>query len=78
MRLDQGSQQVKSWGGVICSLILFLLVGGYTFQKLDVLLNKRDTDLLTTTNPNVLTMADEFDHSMGLNFAAAFTAYDAN
>ena len=23
-------------------------------------------------------MADEFDHSMGLNFAAAFTAYDAN
>lgn len=62
----------------MCSLFLFLLIAAYTFQKLDILLYGRDVDLIFSSKSNALTIKDEFDLSMGLNFAVAFTAYDDN
>ncbi len=62
----------------MCSLLLFLLISAYTLQKLDILIYGRDVDLIFSHKSNALTIKDEFDVSMGLNFAAAFTAYDDN
>ena len=53
------------------------MIGAYTLQKLDVLINKLDAELITMTNFNAISDSDEFDASMGFNFAAAFSAYDS-
>lgn len=52
------------------------MIGAYTLQKLDVLVNRRDVDLITMTSSNALSGTDVFDSSMGFYLAAAFTAYD--
>ncbi len=76
MSLEKGKMEVDSWGGTVCTFILFLFIFAYLLQKLDVLINKRDIDLLSVVVANDLSYDDVFDSSMGLNIAAAFTAYD--
>lgn len=76
MNIGKDFVVLNSWGGAACSFFLFFLIGAYTLQKLDVLLNKRDVDLITTTISNANTYEDFFDSSMGLNIAVAFTSYD--
>ncbi len=76
MRLDHGSLHLTSWGGAICSIFLFVTISAYFFQKLDILINKRDVDLIQVTTFNAHTYEEQFDASMGLNFAAAFIKYD--
>ena len=51
------------------------MISAYALQKLDILINNRDVDLITMTTFNALTFEDQFDASMGLNFAAALIAY---
>mgnify|MGYP001626652853 CR=1 FL=1 len=53
--------EVDSWGGTLCTFILFLLIFAYALQKLDVLINKRDIDLLSAIVSNDLTYDDVFD-----------------
>ena len=78
MHLGSGFRSIKSWGGAICSLFLFLVITAYTLQKLDILLYGRDVDLAMSTSTNAHSVFDEFDASMGLYFAAALTSYDDN
>ena len=77
MRLDKGFIHLRSWGGAVCSIILFTLIGLYTLQKFDVLLNSRDVNLITTTTFNAVTNTETFDSSTGFNIAVAFSAYDS-
>ena len=56
--------------------MLFIIIGAYTLQKFDVLVNRLDAELITQTNFNALTESDEFDSSKGFNIAAAYSAYD--
>ena len=48
MTLDQGDQ-VRTIMGTFCSLFLLLITLAYAYQKLDVLLQKKDVDVLSTT-----------------------------
>lgn len=45
---------------------------------MDVLINKKDVDVLSTLNDLHFTPDDIFNYSNGLNIAVAFTAYDSN
>lgn len=76
MRLDHGSLRLESWGGALCSVLLFAMISTYFVQKLDILINKREVDLLSVTSFNAHTYEERFDSSMGLNFAAALIKYD--
>lgn len=78
MHLGPGFRSIQSWGGALCSFFLFFVISAYTLQKLDVLVNGRDIDLVMSTATNALEVTDKFDASMGLYFAAALTAYDNN
>ncbi len=78
MHLDKDAFLLKSWAGAICSMMLFTLISMYSLQKLQVLVNKNDVNLLTMPTFNALTDKDEFDSSKGFNIAAAFIAYDDN
>ena len=50
MKLDNGANDLKSIMGSLCSLIVLLFVVAYAGQKMEILLNKKDVDVLSTVN----------------------------
>ena len=40
--------QVKTYMGSLCSLIILLIIAIYTYQKLDIYLNKKAFDIVTS------------------------------
>ena len=77
MRLDAGKQSLNSIGGTLMSLLLVATLIFYAQLKFDVLINKKDVDVLSSIYENVFTADDEFGYQNGFNVAAAFTAYDS-
>ena len=77
MKIDHGEENINSFFGGIFSLLLLILVILYCIQKADVLISKKDVDILSTINDGAFSPDDIFDYSKGFAFAAAFTAYDS-
>ena len=50
MKIDDGEESLHSLMGSLCSLMIFFLVVLYSYQKVDILWNKKDVDVLSTTN----------------------------
>ena len=57
--------------GVICSLLLYLILLAYTYQKLDILIGRKDVDFLSVTKENYIDVSETFGAEQGLNFAVA-------
>ena len=76
MRLTDSEGSVKSYVGSVCSLLLIAVTFVYAYFKFEVLLHKKDVNILSTIKD--LHYNDEFvfDSSNGMNIAVAFTAYD--
>ena len=47
MSLEDGKDRVNSYAGSLCSFALFTLVCLYGYLKMDVLLAKKDVDMLS-------------------------------
>lgn len=79
MRLDKGNLSLNSFVGSLVSIILFLTLLNFAYLKADVLINKKDVDVLSTVNDRFFTPDDQITYSdNGFNIAAAFTAYDSD
>ena len=78
MRLGKDSSQITSYMGSCISLALVFILALYAYQKADVLVGRKDVDVLSTVNDLAFTPDDIFDYSKGFNLAVAFTAYDSN
>ena len=78
MKLDEGHDAKNSFLGGVCSLILLIVIIVYAYQKADVLIYKKDVDILSTTNEAFFDADHIFDATKGFAFAAAFTAYDGD
>ena len=48
MKLDGESNEVRTFMGSLCSIVLLLVVLAYAYQKVDVYINKRDVDIMTS------------------------------
>ena len=77
MRVDGDSIELNSWGGAICSLLLMVILSAYFYQKLDILINKDDQQILETHIFRALTDDDSVSYDNGFNIAVAMT-YDDN
>lgn len=62
--------------GSCLSIIFTIVVLLYAYLKADVLISRRDVDILSTVFPNKFTPDDTFSYQNGLNIAVALTAYD--
>ena len=60
------------------SLLLIGVVILFAYLKADVLINRKDVDVLSTINDNFYTPDDVIDFSNGLNIAAAFLRFDSD
>lgn len=49
MRIEDGEVALKSVMGTICSFILLFVTGAYSYFKLNVLINRKDTDITSGT-----------------------------
>ena len=76
MRIDEGDVALKSVMGTICSFILLFVTASYAYFKLNVLLQRKDTNITTGTLDLYFDDKDVFDNSQGMNMAIAFTTYD--
>ena len=64
--------------GSIFSIILFIIVGMYTFQKANIMIRREDDYVMTSTQDSFFDLDYKFDFEKGFNIAVAFTAFDNN
>ena len=55
MSLDDNTQLAQSYLGSICSLMILMATSLYAFQKVEVLYNKKDVDVLSAMKDLVFT-----------------------
>ena len=78
MKLDAGKDDLRSIIGSLCSLILISVLCMFAVLKFEVLINKKDVDIMSTINDNYFTPNDKITSANGLNIAVAFTKYDSD
>ena len=49
MKVTDGKDKVKTWMGTFCTIFALIIVATYAIQKLDILLHKKDVDIISAT-----------------------------
>ena len=62
--------------GTLLTIVIFIIIAAYAYQKTDVWLTKKDIDIVSSVEHNFYAEDHVFDYNQGLNLAMAFTAYD--
>ena len=76
MKLDQGITKVYTWSGFAFTLLLVLIIGAYTAQKVGVLVGRSDVDIFETELISYFDDTYSFGSESYLDLAVAFTAFD--
>lgn len=64
--------------GTFCTLTWIIIMVIFALQKTDTLMGKKSVRILTSIKDLYFTDEDQFDNTMGLNIAVAFTPYDSS
>ena len=64
--------------GSVCSVLLLAIVALYAYQKTEILIYKKNVDILTQIYEKELTYDEDFSYQNGFNVAVAFAAYDGD
>lgn len=62
--------------GAFCSLVLTIILIVYAYLKIDVLIEKKDVDIMRTVNDYHFADDEVFGYEEGFNVAVALTAWD--
>ena len=62
--------------GSLFTIVSLIIVIAYTYQKIDVWIEKKDVDIMSSIMFSYIDETQVFDNSQGLNLAIAFTAFD--
>ena len=62
--------------GSLFTIVSLIIVIAYTYQKIDVWIEKKDVDIMSSIMNRYIDETQVFDNSQGLNLAIAFTAFD--
>ena len=76
MKIDQEKSILQTSMGSLCSIILLCIVTSYSVQKFNVWVERKDVDILWSTNDSFYDYNYNFTHAHGMNFAIALTEYD--
>ena len=76
MKIDHERSYVQSTMGSILSILMFVMVVIFSYQKMKVWITRRGVDIASATNDSYFDDEYIFSFEDGLNFAIAFTAYD--
>ena len=76
MKIDKSNEDLKTQFGSLLTILVYVIVIIYTYIKIDVLLQKKDVDIMSTTM--IDSISSDFianNEEIGLNLAIAFTDY---
>ena len=62
--------------GSLFTIVSLIIVIAYTYQKIDVWIEKKDVDIMSSIMFSYIDETQVFDNSQGLNLAIAFTAFE--
>ena len=62
MRLDDGEASISTFTGALCSLLIVVLLVLYFYLKLDVLVYRKDVDVLSTLKDYQFDDQEIFSH----------------
>ena len=75
-KINNDSSVLQSYMGSIVSILLLTVTLGYAYQKMDILANKKDVTITSTTLPFHFEETSGFTYENGLNLAVAFTSFN--
>ena len=78
MKLKDGNEAVPTVAGLFFSIFLPVMLLSYSYNKFDILINKKDSKIFQTDLINSIPETEVFDTEMGLKIAVAFTEWDDN
>ena len=76
MKIDKGHSIMTTSVGSIFSIILFIIVGLYAFQKTNIMIGKTDDYVMTSTQDSFFDLEYRFGFEQGFNIAVAFTDFN--
>ena len=75
MILDEGKERINSCMGSLCSFLIFILICTYGYYKKDILIDRKDVDILSAVLDYYHEEDFTFDYQNGFNVAIAFTDF---
>ena len=75
MKLDANHSQIQSYTGSCLSILVICIILAYAYLKADVLIARKDVDVLSAININEFTPDDEFSYRNGLNIAISLKKF---
>ncbi len=78
MKLNGDDSSLRSCTGAICTIIIYSVILLYALNKLTVLYNKKDVDVLSMVDDHAIDPLEKFNNKDGFNIAVGLTAYDKN
>ena len=76
MKIDKSNDVLKTQFGSLLTILVYVIVIAYTYIKIDVLIEKKDVDIMSTTMIDSISTDFIADNKeTGLNLAIAFTDY---
>ena len=78
MKLHDGVDKLPTLSGLTFSVLLVLIMIGYTFQKIDILQNRRDFSIFSTVKENFYDKDFEINAENGMKIGLGLTAFDNN
>ena len=69
MRLNDGQTALSTWTGSICSMSLLIILLIYTYLKVDILIERKDVNILSALNDSFFDGSYKFGASHGFNVA---------
>ena len=76
MKIDKGHSIMTTSVGSIFSIIMFIFVGIYSFNKTKIMIERTDDYVMTSIKDSFFSLDYKFGYELGLNIAVAFTAFD--
>ena len=61
MKFKDGNQAVPTISGFVFSIILSVILIGYSYQKFDILINKKDAKIFSTDKISAIADTEVFD-----------------
>ena len=71
MNLDQCQSKLPSKMGALSTFLLFVMLSAYTYYKCDIMLNKKDVEIISVVKQNYFKTDYKFSNKQGLNIAVA-------